>query len=246
MNSLKIKNLKVSVEGKEILKGLDLKIEPGEIHVLMGPNGSGKSTLASTIMGHPNLKITQGSIFLFGKSIKNLAPDKRAQQGLFLSFQYPVEVAGLSIEHFLRTAYNSMNPKKSLSPLKFRKLFEEKMQLLSIRKDLANRFLNEGFSGGEKKKLEILQMAVLNPKVAILDETDSGLDIDALKIVTQGIKKIKTARMSILVITHYFRMLRHIKPDKVYIMLDGRIVKSGGKELAVQVERRGYDWLLSD
>jgi len=246
MYSLQIKNLKVTVEGRKILKGLDLKIRPGEIHVLMGPNGSGKSTLASTVMGHPNFWVTQGSIFLFGKNIKNLAPDKRAQQGLFLSFQYPVEVAGLSIEHFLRTAYNSINPKKSLSPLEFRKLFEEKMKLLNIRKDLANRFLNEGFSGGEKKKLEILQMAVLKPKVAILDETDSGLDIDALKAVAQGIKRIKTARMSIFIITHYFRILRYIKPDKVHIMLDGRIVKSGTKELAMQVERKGYDWLSCD
>ncbi len=246
VNSLEIRNLKVTVEGKKILKGLDLKIQPGEIHVIMGPNGSGKSTLASTVMGHPDFKITQGAVLLFGKSIKNISPDKRAQQGLFLSFQYPVEVAGLSIEHFLRTAYNSINLKKLLSPLEFRKLFEEKMKLLSIGKDLANRFLNEGFSGGEKKKLEILQMAVLNPKVAILDETDSGLDIDALKAVTQGIKKIKTAKMSILVITHYFRMLRYIKPDKVHIMLNGKIVKSGGKELAIQVERKGYDWLSGD
>lgn len=243
MNSLEIKKLAVSVGGKRILRGLDLKIKLGEIHVIMGPNGSGKSTLASTVMGHPNFKITQGSVLLFGKNIKNISPDKRAHQGLFLSFQYPVEVAGLSIEHFLRTAYNSINPRKLLSPLEFHKLFEEKMELLHIRKDLDNRFLNEGFSGGEKKKLEILQMAVLNPKVAILDETDSGLDIDALKAVAQGIKKIKTAKMSILIITHYFRILRYIKPDKVHIMLNGRIIKSGTKELAAQVERKGYDWL---
>lgn len=243
MNSLEIKNLKVSVKGKKILKGVDLAMKPGEIHAIMGPNGSGKSTLASAIMGHPNFKVRQGSILLFGKNIKSLSPDERARRGLFLSFQYPVEVPGLSIEHFLRTAHNSINPKKSLSPREFHKLFEEKMELLSIGQALASRFLNEGFSGGEKKKLEILQMAVLNPKAAILDETDSGLDIDALKAVTQGIKKIKTARMSILVITHYFRMLRYVKPDKVHVMLDGRIIKSGGKELATQLEKKGYDWL---
>jgi len=243
MKALEIKNLKVSVDGKKILKGLDLKINPGGIHVIMGPNGSGKSTLASTIMGHPNFKITQGSILLFGNKINKLTTDKRAGQGLFLSFQYPVEVAGLSIEHFLRTAYNSLNPKNTLSPLEFRKLFKDKMKLLRIQGDLADRFLNEGFSGGEKKKLEILQMAILNPKVAILDETDSGLDIDALKAVAQGIKKIKTDRMSVLIITHYFRILRYFKPDKVHIILDGKIIKSGAKELATQVERRGYDWL---
>lgn len=245
MNSLEIKKLKVSIENKQILKGLDIKIKPGEIHALMGPNGSGKSTLASTIMGHPSFNIESGIIKLFNKNIKILSPEDRAKQGLFLSFQYPVEVPGLSVEHFLRTAFNNLHPKEKLSLLEFHELFEEKMKLLHIHKDLGGRSLNEGFSGGEKKKLEILQLAVLNPRVAILDETDSGLDIDALKIVANGIKQVSkiNKKLSVLIITHYFRILKHIKPDFVHIMIDGQIVKSGKKDLATQVEKRGYDWL---
>ncbi len=246
MYSLQIKKLRVGVENKKILKGIDVSIKPGEIHALMGPNGSGKSTLASAIMGHPGLSVTSGSIFLKGKSIKNLTADERAKRGLFLSFQYPVEVPGLSIEHFLRSAYNSINPNKKLAPLAFRKYFNEKVKLLKIKKDLVGRSLNEGFSGGEKKKLEILQLAVLEPSVAILDETDSGLDIDALRSVAQSVNRVMNKKMSILVITHYFRILRYIKPDHVHIMSDGKIIKSGGKTLASDVEKRGYDWLISE
>lgn len=244
MNSLIIKNLKVSVEGKQILKSLNLKIKSGEIHALMGPNGSGKSTLASSIMGHPRFKLNGGSIIANGKRINKYTPEARAKLGLFLSFQYPIEVPGLSINHFLRTAYNNLNPKKQMAPLEFNELFNEKLKLLNIKKQFGQRSLNEGFSGGEKKKLEILQMAILQPSIAILDETDSGLDIDALRTVAQGIKKVKTPKMSILLITHYFRILRYVKPDKVHIMNDGQIIKSGTKDLATKVERRGYDWLI--
>ncbi|MDP2684317.1 MAG: Fe-S cluster assembly ATPase SufC [bacterium] len=245
MKLLDIKKLKVNIGSKTIIKGLDLDINPGEIHALMGPNGSGKSTLASTIMGHPNYKVKFGSIKSQGKSIKSLSPEERAKLGIFLSFQYPVEVPGLSVPHFLRSAYNSLHPKTQLPPLEFSKYFETKMKLLNIKKDLADRSLNEGFSGGEKKKLEILQLAILNPKLAILDETDSGLDIDALRAVAEGIKKIKkdNKKIGILIITHYFRILQHIKPDFVHIMKDGQIIKSGRKELATQVEKKGYDWI---
>ncbi len=243
MKSLEIKKLKVSVEGKKIINGLDLTIRTGQVHALMGPNGSGKSTLSSAIMGHPGYQITGGTIVVFGKRINAWSPEKRAQQGVFLSFQYPVEIPGLSIEHFLRTAFNNLYPKKKLSPLQFRALLEEKMELLHVRRDLGDRSLNEGFSGGEKKKLEILQMAVLQPRLAILDETDSGLDIDALKNVAHGIGAIRSSTTSVLLITHYFRILRYIKPDFVHILINGRIVKSGDRKLASEVERRGYDWL---
>lgn len=245
MKLLEIKNLKVNIGSKKIIKGLDLNIKPGEIHALMGPNGSGKSTLASTIMGHPSYEIKSGSIKSQGKNIKNLSPEERAKLGIFLSFQYPVEVPGLSVPHFLRSAYNNLHPKNQLDPIKFAKYFKEKSKLLNIKKDLAERSLNEGFSGGEKKKLEILQLAILNPKLAILDETDSGLDIDALRAVSEGIKKVKkdNKQMGVLIITHYFRILNHIKPDFVHIMKDGKILKSGKKELATQVEKKGYDWI---
>ncbi|MBU0598378.1 Fe-S cluster assembly ATPase SufC [Patescibacteria group bacterium] len=242
MSQLQIKDLHVSIEGKKILKGINLNIKPGEIHTLMGPNGSGKSTLASTLMGHPNFRITKGTILLNKKMINTKSPDDRAQLGLFLSFQYPVEIAGLSFEHFLRQAYNTLNS-DAISPIDFRKLVEQKMKLLRIKKEFMERYLNEGYSGGEKKKSEILQMAVLQPKVAILDETDSGLDVDALKDVAQGINKVKTPEMSILLITHYYRILKYIKPDKVHIMVDGRIVKSGGRDLATRVENNGYNGL---
>ncbi len=245
MKLLEIKNLRVNIQSKKIIKGVNLSIKPGEIHALMGPNGSGKSTLASTIMGHPNFEIMSGFIKSQGKSIKKLSPEDRAKLGIFLSFQYPVEVPGLSVPHFLRSAYNNLHPNKKMSPLDFSKYFKEKSKLLNIKTDLAERSLNEGFSGGEKKKLEILQLAILNPKLAILDETDSGLDIDALRAVSEGIKKVKkeNKKMGILIITHYFRILNHIKPDFVHIMKDGKLIKSGRKDLATQVEKRGYDWI---
>jgi len=245
MKLLEIKKLKVNIEKKDIIKGLDLNIKSGETHALMGPNGSGKSTLASTIMGHSSYNISSGMIKFNGKSIKSMSPEARAKLGIFLSFQYPVEVQGLSVPHFLRSAYNNLYPKKQLSPLEFAKYFESKIKLLKIKKDLAERSLNEGFSGGEKKKLEILQLAILNPKLAILDETDSGLDIDALRIVSEGIKKVQkeNKKMGVLIITHYFRILNHIKPDYVHIMKNGKILKSGNKKLATIVERKGYNWI---
>ena len=243
MSLLQIKNLKVSIEGKKILKGVSLTVPPGKIHALMGPNGSGKSTLASVVMGHPSYQIDGGTIFFGGKNIKKLPAEDRAKLGLFLSFQYPAEIAGLSIEHFLRTAYNNIYPRAKLRPLEFHKLCMEKVNELKVRKDLAGRYLNAGFSGGEKKKLEILQLAVLRPRLALLDETDSGLDIDALKSVAQGVKKVKDKKMGVLIITHYFRILKHIVPDQVHIMIDGKIVKTGSRKLASEVERRGYDWL---
>ncbi len=243
MYSLEIKNLKVKVENKNILKGVSLQIKPGETHALMGPNGSGKSTLASVIMGHPKYEVTGGAVKCYGRNILKLSPDKRAVLGLFLSFQYPVEVAGLSLEHFLRAAYNNLHPKKKLAAPDFHQLYVKKMELLGVKKEFSERGLNEGFSGGERKKVEILQMAVLEPKVAVLDETDSGLDIDALKTVASGVNRVKNKKLSVLIITHYFRILRYIKPDYVHIMIGGKIVKSGKKDLATQVERRGYDWL---
>ncbi|XOU94027.1 MAG: Fe-S cluster assembly ATPase SufC [Candidatus Kerfeldbacteria bacterium] len=245
MKLLEIKKIKINIGKKNIIKGLDLDIKPGEIHALMGPNGSGKSTLASTIMGHPSFHVISGVIKSQGKNIKNMSPEDRAKLGIFLSFQYPVEVPGLSVPHFLRSAYNNLHPKDKLSPLEFSKYFETKIKMLKIKKDLAERSLNEGFSGGEKKKLEILQLAVLNPKLAILDETDSGLDIDALRTVSEGIKKVQkeNKKMGILIITHYFRILNHIKPDYVHIMKDGKILKSGKEVLAAQVEKKGYDWI---
>lgn len=249
MKALEIKNLSVGVGGKEILKHLNLSLKPGEIHALMGPNGSGKSTLASVIMGHPGFLIKRGGIWVYKKRLNNLDPEERAKLGVFLSFQYPVEVPGLSIENFLRLAYNNLHPHKKLSVLEFHQLFINKLKALHIRKDLAGRSLNEGFSGGEKKKWEILQMAVLEPRLAVLDETDSGLDIDALKEVTAGLKKLKQTRpgkMSVLIITHYFRILHYINPDFVHVMIDGRIVKSGRKNLANLVEKRGYDWLRNE
>ncbi|MFA5134293.1 MAG: Fe-S cluster assembly ATPase SufC [Patescibacteria group bacterium] len=243
MENLAVKKLHVVAGGRKILKGLSLSVKPGEIHALMGPNGSGKSTLASAIMGHPGYRVTNGSIWLKGKRITAKKPDERARLGLFLSFQYPVEVPGLSIEHFLRSAYRAVHPDRAMPPLEFRKHFEHKLKLLGIRRKLTDRSLNEGFSGGEKKKMEILQLAVLEPTVAILDETDSGLDIDALRAVTQGINRVMNPQMSILVITHYCRILKYLKPDHVHVVRDGKLVRSGARSLATQIERRGYDWL---
>ncbi len=243
MHVLEIKDLHVSVEGKEILKGVDLAIKQGEIHAIMGPNGSGKSTLSCTIMGHPRYQVDKGEILFDGKDIKTLKPNERAKLGLFLSFQYPSEIEGVSMANFLRTSLNALGNGSKLSLQEFQQLLREKMELLKMDKKFATRYLNTGFSGGEKKKGEILQLAVLSPKIAILDETDSGLDIDALKTVAEGINTItKQSQMGAVLITHYQRLLNYIKPDHVHIMMDGKIVRSGGAELAEHLEEKGYSW----
>lgn len=246
MPKLEIKNLHVSVEGKKILKGLNLVVNQGEIHALMGPNGSGKSTLAFVLMGHPNYKIEEGDIFLDGKSILKMKTNERAKLGLFLAFQYPYSVPGVSVFNFLRTAYTSIygndGKQKMIDILKFSKMLSEKMKMLKINSDFSQRYLNDGFSGGEKKKTEILQMAVLNPKIAVLDETDSGTDVDAMKIISQGINEIqKQNKTGMLLITHYNRILHFVKPDFVHVMIDGKIVKSGNAKLADEVEAKGYE-----
>ena len=242
MAFLEVKDLKVKIEDKEILKGISLEVNKNEVVALMGPNGSGKSTLAYALMGHPRYQITNGKIMLNGKDATNAEPDERAKNGLFLSFQYPQEISGVSVSNFLRTALNAKR-EKPISVPDFHKLLQEKMALLKMDKSFALRYVNEGFSGGEKKRAEILQMAVLHPQIAILDETDSGLDIDALKTVANGVNALKGPETGILLITHYQRILNYITPDKVHIVIDGRIVKSGGKELALQVEEKGYDWV---
>jgi len=240
MAFLEIKGLHVSIDGKEILKGITLSVDKGKVAAIMGPNGSGKSTLAYALMGHPRYEITKGKIMLNGKDITKDAPDERAKKGLFLSFQYPQEIAGVSVSNFLRTALNAKR-KEKISVPEFHKLLQEKMELLKMDKNFSLRYLNEGFSGGEKKKAEILQMAVLSPSIGILDETDSGLDVDSLRIVANGVNKLKGPNMGILLITHYQRILDYIAPDKVYIVVSGKIVKSGGKELALEVEKKGYE-----
>ena len=243
MIDLEVKDLHVTVEGKEILKGVNLEIKQGEVNTIMGPNGSGKSTLAYTLMGHPKYKVESGKILVGGEDITESSPDERAKKGLFLSFQYPQEVSGVTLSNFLRTALNSLRGNK-ISVMDFKKLFDEKVELLKMDKSLSSRYLNEGFSGGEKKKAEILQLAVLQPKIAILDETDSGTDIDALKIISNGINVVaKSQNMGVLLITHYDRILKYIKTDKVHVLIDGRIVKSGGPELAQQIEKEGYTHL---
>ena len=246
--TLEIKNLQVSVDGKEILKGVNLTVGKGEIHALMGPNGTGKSTLANALMGHPALEITEGEILFQGENIVELDPDERARAGLFLAFQYPVAIPGVSLANFLRTAINARRKAededdKGIPIPEFRKMLKEKMDLLQMSHDFAGRYLNEGFSGGEKKRAEILQLATLEPSIAILDETDSGLDIDALKIVAGGVNAVSGPDLGVLIITHYQRILNYIKPDFVHIMLDGRVVESGGAELAVQLEEQGYEWV---
>lgn len=242
---LEIKNLYVSIEGKEILKGVNLKLEKGKVHALMGPNGSGKSTLANVIMGHPKYKITKGEIIFNGQVINELSPHQRAKKGLFLSFQYPSEVSGVTISNFLRTALNSIK-EENISVMDFHELLKEKLNLLKIDESFSSRYLNEGFSGGEKKKSEILQLAVLDPKLAILDETDSGLDIDALKAVANGINKMMNKDKIILIITHYKRILEHIKPNKLSIMINGKIALEGSSELVDQLEEKGYSWIEED
>lgn len=239
---LEIIDLHASINGKEILKGVNLKISPGEVHAIMGPNGSGKSTLSFVLMGHPRYEMTKGKILFNGKPISDLSPNERAKLGMFLGFQYPTEIPGVSLFNFLKTAYNSVNEENGkVSSMEFREILHEKMKMLGVEEAFINRYLNEGFSGGEKKRGEILQMAILNPKLAILDETDSGLDIDSLKVVADGINKVSGKENGILLITHYQRILRYIKPKFVHVMMDGKIVLSGGKELAEELEEKGYN-----
>jgi Fe-S cluster assembly ATP-binding protein len=246
MSELVIKNLHVSIDGKEILKGLDLTVRQGEVHALMGPNGSGKSTLAYSLMGHPFYEVTEGEVWFKGQNILELEPDERSHLGLFLAFQYPVSIPGVTVANFLRTAINAHRKAenqedKGISIPDFRRLLTGKMNLLKMDNSFAGRYLNEGFSGGEKKRAEILQMATLQPEIAILDEPDSGLDIDALRIVSEGVNALAGPQLGVLVITHYQRILNYIKPNYVHIMLNGRVVESGGPELALYLEDHGYD-----
>ncbi len=245
---LEIQNLFVSAPDKEIVKGLSLQIKPGEVHAIMGPNGSGKSTLSATLMGHPRYSVTKGNVRFNGEDLLEMDPSERAAAGLFLAFQYPKEIPGVNMVSFLRASYNAVNkardPKFKALPLyNFKKLLEDKMKLVGLSKAFMSRNTNEGFSGGEKKKAEILQMALLEPKLAILDETDSGLDIDALRTICEAILAAKQPEQSLLMVTHYERMLRYLKPDYIHIMMDGKIVLSGGKELAAKLEEEGYDYV---
>ena len=243
---LTIRNLKAQVEDKQILKGIDLDIKAGEVHAIMGPNGSGKSTLASVLAGRKNFEVTGGEIIYEGSDISELSPEDRARKGLFLAFQYPIEIPGVSNANFLKTAVNEVRKSKGLDALDskdFLKLMKEKMQLVEMDKSMTQRSVNEGFSGGEKKRNEIFQMAMLEPKLAILDETDSGLDIDALRIVANGVNALRSKERSFLIITHYQRLLDYIVPDFVHVLYDGRIVKSGTKALALELEEKGYDWI---
>jgi Fe-S cluster assembly ATP-binding protein len=248
MSEIVINNLYAGIDGNEILRGVDLTVNQGEVHALMGPNGTGKSTLAYVLMGHPKYKVTEGEVIFKGVNVLDLKPDERARMGLFLAFQYPVAIPGVSVANFLRTAVNARrkadNPEDKGIPIpEFRTMLKAKMDLLKMDHAFAGRYLNDGFSGGEKKKAEILQMAALEPEIAILDETDSGLDIDALRIVSDGVNALRGEDLGVLVITHYQRVLNYIKPDYVHIMLDGRIVESGGPELALTLEEQGYEWL---
>jgi Fe-S cluster assembly ATP-binding protein len=237
---LRIENLHVNVEGKEILKGIDLTVEPGKVHAIMGPNGSGKSTLAYTLMGHPGYDVTEGKILVDGTEVTEMSPDERAKHGLFLAFQYPHSIPGVTMANFLRTAVNAVS-ESPVSPRDFRTTLREKMGLLKMSDEFAGRYVNEGFSGGEKKRAEILQMAMLQPRYAVLDETDSGLDIDALRIVADGVNALLGPDMGVLVITHYQRLLNYIKPDYVHVLVNGRIVREGGPELALELEQTGYE-----
>ncbi|KIC93482.1 Fe-S cluster assembly ATPase SufC [Flavihumibacter solisilvae] len=246
---IKIKNLHAGIEGKQILNGIDLDIRPGEVHAIMGPNGSGKSTLASVLAGREDYEVTKGSVEFLGRDLLELKPEERAGEGLFLAFQYPVEIPGLSTINFIKTAVNEVRKYKGQEPLDavaFLKLMNEKMALMNMDKTLLSRSLNEGFSGGEKKRNEIFQMAMLQPKLAILDETDSGLDIDAIRIVANGVNKLKSSDNAILVVTHYQRLLDYIVPDFVHVLYNGRIVKSGSKELALELEEKGYDFIKNE
>jgi Fe-S cluster assembly ATP-binding protein len=238
---LVIEGLHAQVEDKQILRGVDLKITPGEIHAIMGPNGSGKSTLANVLMGKPGYEVTEGSILFQGEDIVGLSTDERARRGLFLAFQYPVEIPGVSVVNFLRTAYNSVHADHTLGPLEFRRYLQSKLELLEVGEELINRYVNQGFSGGERKRAEVLQLAVLDPAMAILDETDTGLDIDALREVAAGVNKIFNEERGLLLITHYQRLLQYIQPHIIHVLIGGRIVRSGGKELALELEAKGYE-----
>ena len=249
MAELEIRNLHVQAEDKEILKGLDLEVEKGRIHALMGPNGSGKSTLANAIMGHPGLEITEGTITFKGEDITEADPDERSRMGLFMAFQYPVAIPGVTVAKYLRMVVNAHREARGEEPIKlkdFRKQTEEAMQLTNIPKEFSSRYLNDGFSGGEKKRMEVLQLAMLKPQMSVLDETDSGLDIDALKVVAEGVNQNAGPDMGILIITHYQRILHLIKPDAVHVLFEGRIVKEGGPELVEQLEAKGYGWIREE
>lgn len=246
---LKISNLHASIEGKSILNGVDLEVKAGEVHAIMGPNGSGKSTLSSVIAGREDYEVTKGQIDYLDEDLLDLGPDERAQKGIFLSFQYPVEIPGVTVTNFLKTSINELRKARGQEPMaanEMLKKMREKMSLLEMDKGFLSRSLNEGFSGGEKKRNEIFQMAMLDPKLAILDETDSGLDIDALRIVANGVNKLRSKDNAVIVITHYQRLLDHITPDFVHVLNKGRIVKSGDKDLALQLEEKGYDWLKEE
>jgi Fe-S cluster assembly ATP-binding protein len=239
-----IEGLRVSVEGKEILKGVDLTVKRGEVHALMGPNGSGKSTLANALMGHPRYEVTSGRVLFLGQEILALTPDERARRGLFLAFQYPIGIPGVVMGNFLRAALKARRG-EDVPVREFRKLLDETMDLLKMDPSFARRYVNEGFSGGEKKRAEVLQMALLRPEMAVLDETDSGLDIDALRVVAEGIDALRGPERGMLLVTHYQRMLNYVRTDIVHVLYDGRIVKTGGPELALELEKRGYEWIIS-
>jgi Fe-S cluster assembly ATP-binding protein len=243
---LEIKDLHAGIEGREILKGLTMNVNKGEVHAIMGPNGSGKSTLAKVLAGHPSYEVTSGEVIYEGKNLLELDPDERAREGVFLAFQYPVEVPGVSNSQFLRLAYNEKMKhlgEEELDPLEFNDLLKERAKIVEMDSSFFKRSVNEGFSGGEKKRNEILQMAILQPKLAVLDETDSGLDIDALRIVAEGVNKLRNADKAIVLVTHYQRLLNYIEPDFVHVLAGGKIVKEGGKELALELEEKGYDWV---
>ena len=245
---LEIRNLHAGIDGKEILKGINLTINKGEIHAIMGPNGSGKSTLAKVLAGHPQYEVTQGEILYEGRNLLEMAPDERAREGVFMAFQYPIEVPGVSNAQFLRLAYNEKQKhlgEEELDPLEFKDLLKERAKVVEMQASFMTRSVNEGFSGGEKKRNEILQMAVLEPKLAVLDETDSGLDIDALRVVANGVNQLHTPNNAMIVVTHYQRLLNYIVPDFVHVLADGRIAREGGKELALELEAKGYDWITA-
>src|ERR671913_391432 len=246
---LEINDLHAGIDGKEILKGLNLQINKGEVHAIMGPNGSGKSTLAKVLAGHPSYEVLSGEVLFEGKNLLELEPDERAREGVFLAFQYPVEVPGVSNAQFLRLAYNEKRKhlgEEELDPLEFKDLLTERAKIVEMDAALMSRSVNEGFSGGEKKRNEILQMAVLEPRLAVLDETDSGLDIDALRVVADGVNKLRSPENAIVLVTHYQRLLNYIVPDFVHVLYRGRIVRSGGKELALELEAKGYDWIKEE
>jgi Fe-S cluster assembly ATP-binding protein len=249
MADLEIRNLHVTAEGKQILKGLDLDVEKGRIHALMGPNGSGKSTLANAIMGHPSLEVTEGTITYKGEDVTEADPDERARAGMFMAFQYPVAIPGVTVSKYLRMIMNAKRESRGEPELKikeFAKTAQEMMELVNIPRDFSSRYLNDGFSGGEKKRMEILQLALLKPEIAVLDETDSGLDIDALRVVAEGVNKFTGPDMGVLIITHYQRILHLVQPDAVHVMFEGRIVKQGGPELVTQLEEKGYGWIREE